>query len=288
MHYDFSLPEMLRNMKLILYFLAFLLMYSYLYKKFYRFNHITTISDVLKIFVFFATLIMLIMLLQIFYHFYMYGVPSISELVWSYSPNQRPYLYTERFISLEKLSEGIKGIGKGNHNATGILAVLSFFISLYFYSKTHSILYILSSITALVTLLMSFSRSSFVVFVLLLLMYSFVNNRLISKIKNLITIIVISLIIFHYMGEVLDYTILYKVRLTLDSILEGEPEPSSAERLERWRLIFSGKLNYVKLIFGNGFGAMGVLYFTNNIYFQMESLFLNILIVYLNFCVFGE
>lgn len=274
MHYDLSLAELLRNLKFILYFLSFLMIYSYLYNKYKYYEKTTITYDVLNMFVFFSTLIMCLMLLQIIYHFVVYGVPSISELIWGMSSNQRPYLYTGRYFSLE----GLMDIPKGNGNATGILAVLVFFFSLHFYKIFKKKLYLFNSSIAFITLLMSFSRSSLVVFILLLFAFAFLNNKLGRKIKNGLLIIFVSVLLIIFFGDILNYTIISKIDLMINSISSGKLEASAATRVGIWEYIFSGELNYFSLIFGNGFGTSGVQYFTNNQYNQPESLFLSILI----------
>ncbi len=274
MHYDLSLAELFRNLKFILYFLSFLMIYTYLYNKYQYYNNIQIAHDVLKIFVFFGTLIMLAMLIQIVYHFIVYGVPSVSELIWNMSSNQRPYLYTGRYFS----PEGLIDIKKGNHNATGILTILVFIISLYFYRLYRSKLYLLNSTISIITLMLSFSRSSLVVFVILLFAYLFLNNTIIQKIKNFVILSIVIFFIFLFFGDLLSYTIISKIDMMINSIKEGTLEGSSAARVDIWKLMFSGELNYINLIFGNGFGATGVQYFTNNRYIQLESLFLNILV----------
>lgn len=274
MHYDLDFGDILRNFKYILYFVSFLMMYSYLYKKYKYHDKTLVFYDVLKMFVFFGTFIMIVMLFQIFYHFTTEGIPSVSELIWGMSSNQRPYLYTGRYFS----SEGLADIPKGNANATGILTVLVFFISITFYNLFKNKLYLINAGVSITTLLMSFNRSSLVVFILLLLAYSFLNNSVWKKIKNLLIVSMIASLIFIFFGDFLNYTIISKIDLMINSMSSGQLEASAATRVGIWEYIFSGNLNYENLIFGNGFGISGVQYFTHNQYNQPESLFLSILI----------
>ena len=130
-NYSFSLGEFLRNIKMLLYFVFQLFMFSYLFKK-YRDRNI--IFDILKLYVFFASLIMVVMLAQIFYFFIKNGIPSPLEIIWNVNSNYKPYLYQGRYIT----NEGLKDIEKGNLNSTGILSVLVFFISGYLLKKNHS------------------------------------------------------------------------------------------------------------------------------------------------------
>ncbi len=273
-NYEYSTSEFFRNVKFILYFLSFLLMYSYLYRKYYTFNSAVLIHDILILFVYFSSLIMCLMLIQICYNFIINGIPTTSELIWNFSSNQRPYLYAGRYFS----TEGIKDIIKGNSNSTGILATLVFFISCYLYKKFKVKKYIITSIISMITLLMSFSRSSFIVFSLLLFMYLLFGTTLIKKVKFFILVTLIAIIFLNLFNDIIfTYTILSKFKLTFDSIESGSLEGSALNRVEIWKFIASGDLKYTNLLFGNGFGANAIKYFTTGRYVQLESLLLNIL-----------
>jgi len=270
-NYSFSLGEFLRNIKMLLYFVFQLFMFSYLFKK-YRDRNI--IFDILKLYVFFASLIMVVMLAQIFYFFIKNGIPSPLEIIWNVNSNYKPYLYQGRYIT----NEGLKDIEKGNLNSTGILSVLVFFISGYLLKKNHSKFFFISKIISLVTLLLSFSRSSFVVFILMLFFYIFTLDKTINKLKSLLYIILVVSTLLLFFQDILNYTIFSKIQLTIESSQNNDLEVSSATRVGMWEYFFSGKPNYFNLLLGNGFGSSGVLYFTNNRYSQLESLFLNNLV----------
>ena len=266
--YDFSFPLLLRNIKMLLYFFFLLCVYSYYFEKFKRQNFV---FDIVKMLCFFGSVIMLVMVVQILYHFYFYGIPETEDLLWRFSSNQRPYLFTGRYIDFD----GIHDIEKGNHNATGVLATLIFFISLFLFSRNKLLLYIFYMFISIITLFMSFSRSSFVIFILMLIVYFFTGNK---KIYKFLYTIVVIFVLYFLFKDLWEYTIFSKITNMVQSINDGHLEPSSLGRVNIWEFIFSFEPNYAHLIFGNGFGESGVMYFTDDRYTQMESTFLNIII----------
>ena len=266
--YDFSFPLLLRNIKMLLYFFFLLCVYSYYFEKFKRQNFV---FDIVKMLCFFGSVIMLVMVIQILYHFYFYGIPETEDLLWRFSSNQRPYLFTGRYIDFD----GIHDIEKGNHNATGVLATLIFFISLFLFSRNKLLLYIFYMFISIIALFMSFSRSSFVIFILMLIVYFFTGNK---KIYKFLYTIVVIFVLYFLFKDLLEYTIFSKITNMVQSIDDGHLEPSSLGRVNIWEFIFSFEPNYAHLIFGNGFGESGVMYFTDDRYTQMESTFLNIII----------
>ena len=266
--YDFSFPLLLRNIKMLLYFFFLLCVYSYYFEKFKRQNFV---FDIVKMLCFFGSVIMLVMVVQILYHFYFYGIPETEDLLWRFSSNQRPYLFTGRYIDFD----GIHDIEKGNHNATGVLATLIFFISLFLFSRNKLLLYIFYMFISIIALFMSFSRSSFVIFILMLIVYFFTGNK---KIYKFLYTIVVIFVLYFLFKDLLEYTIFSKITNMVQSIDDGHLEPSSLGRVNIWEFIFSFEPNYAHLIFGNGFGESGVMYFTDDRYTQMESTFLNIII----------
>ena len=266
--YDFSIPLLLRNIKMLLYFFFLLCVYSYYFEKFKKQNFV---FDILKMLCFFGSAIMLVMVVQILYHFYFYGIPETEDLLWRFSSNQRPYLFTGRYIDFD----GIHDIEKGNHNATGVLATLIFFISLFLFSRNKLLLYIFYMFISIITLFMSFSRSSFVIFILMLIVYFFTGNK---KIYKFLYAIVVIFVLYFLFKELLEYTIFSKITNMVQSIDDDYLEPSSLGRVNIWKFIFSFEPNYTNLFFGNGFGESGVMYFTDDRYTQMESTFLNIII----------
>ena len=266
--YDFSASLFLRNVKMLLYFFFLLCFYSCCLRSIKGQNFI---FDIIKMFCFFGSAIMLVMTMQILYNFYFYGIPEINDLIWNFSSNQRPYLFTGRYIDFD----GIHDIEKGNHNATGILATLVFFMSLFLFSKYKYFLYIFYMFISLIVLFMSFSRSSFVVFMLMLVVNLFSGNK---KIYKFICTIVITSFLYFIFKDVLEYTIFSKIENMVQSIDNDNLEPSASIRIHIWEFMLSSEVNYTSLIFGNGFGDAGIMHFTSGKYSQMESAFLNIII----------
>jgi len=269
-NYPFSLPEFLRNIKIIIYFVFLLFMFSYLYNINYgnKFDY-----HVIVLMVFFSTILMFIMLIQNFYNFFQEGLPDYKRMFWIISSKIKPYFFACRYISEGKIIDN----PKGGLNSTGILATLVFFLAIYLFTENRNKFFFLSIVLSFITLLLSYSRSSFIIFFLLLITMITLNKKNKDYLTLLSSLLLFFFILFIFSRDFFYYTVLSKIINTFN--FNGSKfDPSTHVRIIMWEHVLFGKINYLNLIFGCGFGQNAILYFTNNKFTQLESLFLNNLV----------
>jgi hypothetical protein len=246
--YEFQVGDFFRMVKMLLYSLSLPILYRIIREKFDSEPLEKPFYEINKIFLYTSFILMVLMLSQIAYNIIENGLPPISDFIWLRDSNLRPYLYTGRYITSSGL-EDIPTAG-GNHNATGVLSILVIFLGYFQYKKERNKFFLICSLIGIVTLLMSFSRSSIVVLVLISLYYFF-QLRLRSQLKVLIIVLLIFVpMVLINLEFLLNYTVLSKF-----TMMKSGVDGSTQGRLDIWAELLD--LRYYKYFFlltGSGFG----------------------------------
>jgi hypothetical protein len=271
--YDLKTGDLLRWFKMLLYSSGLIFFCGY-YHETFSINPSQTLSrmaGVIRAFVFVISILALMMLGQILYNFIVFGVPPAHELVWGFSSRQRPYLYSGRYFDLS----GIHDIQKGTANATASIYTLGFFLSIYLFRRTRQWVYLLTTLIALTTVLMSFSRSGFVVFTLTFFLI-FLKLKPSDKLKLALLLLPVLVACFAFGWEVLTkYTVVLRFKMNVQSGMD----PSSAKRIAIWaQLMHFDWEKILLLITGYGYGSQAIRYALDKFTTFAESTLLSLVL----------